>query len=97
MTDPTYTDLDPDLEDDESSSSTIPSQAGQASINSTSIWGSRRSQRRSWVWDHGDAIVDKVKRYWQCRLCKKNPKRYANGSTKHPIDYRGSRMHEVMG
>ena len=40
-------------------------------------------------------MVDKGKWYWQCKLCRTNPKRYADGSTKHPIEYlKGHRMSE---
>ena len=52
-----------------------------------SIWSSRISSRRSWIWNHGDRIQDKGKSYWKCGLCVRNPKRYADGSTKHPIDH----------
>ena len=33
------------------------------SSNTASIWAAQRSHRRSWVWRHGDVIIDKGKRY----------------------------------
>ena len=32
-------------------------------------------------------LIDNGKIYWQRNLCNKNPKRYADGSTKHPIEH----------
>lgn len=71
----------------ESDPSTIQSDSGQAGSSTKLIWTSRRSQRRSWVWRHGNAVVDKGKRSWQCKLCRTNPKRYTDGSIKHPIEH----------
>ena len=53
----------------------------------------RNSSRRSWIWQHGTAVTVQGKGYWQCKLCKRNPKRYVDGSTKHPIDH--LRFHQL--
>src|SRR5258706_15103960 len=76
-------------------SSTIPSNQLEDSTTpgpsiiegSGSLWRLRSTPRRSWIWQHGDAVTDNGKRFWQCNLCKRNPKRYADGSTKHPIEH----------
>ena len=52
-----------------------------------SLWRTRNTPRWSWIWKHGDAVTIAGKRYWQCKLCRRNPKRYADGSTKHPIKH----------
>ena len=63
-------------------------QLHQSSTDSTpSIWAVRVSHRRSWIWRHGNEVIDNGKRYWRCNLCKTNPKQYADRSTKHPIEH----------
>ena len=55
----------------------------------TALWHMRSTPRRSWIWQHGDSVKVVNKRYWQCRLCtnRNTPKKYIEGSTKHPIDH----------
>ena len=52
-----------------------------------SIWSGRTSTRRSWIWRHRDKVEINGKTYWKCNLCTRNPQRYADGSTKHPIEH----------
>ena len=60
----------------------------QLGVSTTgSIWSGRTSSRHSWVWRHGERVVINGKSFWQCKLCTRNPQRYADGSTKHPITH----------
>ncbi|KAF8418288.1 hypothetical protein EV426DRAFT_619566 [Tirmania nivea] len=56
----------------------------------------RSTLRRSWIWQYGEAVTINNKRFWQCRLYRpRQAKRYADGSTKHLIQYlQGHRMTE---
>ena len=48
----------------------------------------RTRNRRSWIWEHGRPFFDgQGRRYWECTICTRSPKRYADGSTKHPIEH----------
>ena len=44
-------------------------------------------QSNTWIWQHGIQIIHNGKPHWRCRLCRHNPKQYACGSTKHPIEH----------
>ena len=57
------------------------------SSSSNTIWHQRPSSRRSWIWKYGNTILIGHKKYWECKLCRNNPKKYVEGSTKHPIDH----------
>jgi len=54
---------------------------------STSSWYTRNLQRRPWIWQHGVQVTHNGKPFWRCRYCRQNPKQYACGSTKHPIEH----------
>ena len=55
--------------------------------SAAAIWTLRSTPRRSWIWQYGNTILIGNKKYWQCKLCRNNPKKYVEGSTKHPIDH----------
>ena len=65
---------------------TLPSFPIDPSNRGDSIWDARTSTRRSWIWRHGDSVKEGGKKYWKCVLCTRT-KRYADDSTKHPIDH----------
>ena len=58
-----------------------------ASSSSNTIRHQRPASRRSWIWQYGNTILIGDKKYWECKLCRNHPKKYVEGSTKHPIDH----------
>ena len=83
---------------------TIPSSQESGQVDTTtpnedsvtsgsSIWRMRNTSWRSWIWQHGVSVSVGGKKYWKCKLYRNNPKRYIEGSMKHPIKYlRSHRM-----
>ncbi|KAF8430176.1 hypothetical protein EV426DRAFT_580238 [Tirmania nivea] len=77
----------PETPIDSDSTLTIPSFELGSSLPADSIWSLRTSSQRSWIWRHGDAVMENGCKYWKCNICRRHPKRYADGSTKHPIEH----------
>ena len=63
------------------------SSTSSPSSSSHTIWHQHPSSRHSWIWQYSNTILIGNENYWECKLCRNNPKKYVEGSTKHPIDH----------